>query len=140
MPPVFVQHIIRQNYDGAHSVYAADLDGDDDVDVLGAAAAGSQLTWWENKPSGNDPPADPVSWTEHTIDGSYGGPTCVHAADVDGDDDIDVLSVSNWEDDVTFWQNAPSGNTEDQISWTEHPLRGDFHGAISVFAAEVDGD
>jgi hypothetical protein len=139
-PPTFVQHCIRHNFDGAHSVYAADLDGDEDVDVLGAAATGSLLAWWENKPSGNDPPADTVSWTEHTIDDSYGGAICVYAADVDGDDDIDVLSASNWEDDITFWQNAPSGNPSDPIAWTEHTLRGDFDGAISVFAADVDGD
>jgi hypothetical protein len=139
-PPTFVQHYIRHNFDGAHSVYAADLDSDGDTDVLGAAAAGSLLTWWENKPSGNEPPADPISWTEHSIDGSYGGAICVYATDIDGDDDLDVVSASNWEDDITFWQNAPSGNPSNPISWTERTLRGDFEGAISVFAADVDGD
>lgn len=68
------------------------------MDVLASAGVDSTVAWWENDGSEN--------FTEHTIDGSYGGAICVYAADMDGDDEIDVLSASNWQDDITFWQNA----------------------------------
>ncbi|MDP8205396.1 MAG: hypothetical protein P9L92_01930 [Candidatus Electryonea clarkiae] len=33
----FVEHTITGNFDGASSVYATDIDGDDDIDILGTA-------------------------------------------------------------------------------------------------------
>ena len=32
---------------GGHSVYAANMDGDSDMDVLGAALTDDDITWWE---------------------------------------------------------------------------------------------
>jgi hypothetical protein len=42
-------HTVDGSFDFAASVYAADVDGDGDVDVLGAAANANDITWWENK-------------------------------------------------------------------------------------------
>jgi len=33
---------------GAVSVYAADMDGDGDMDVLGAAIDADDIIWWES--------------------------------------------------------------------------------------------
>ena len=38
-------------FDGAISSTAADVDGDGDLDVLGAANAADDITWWENTAS-----------------------------------------------------------------------------------------
>ncbi|MCK4593967.1 hypothetical protein KAU45_05655, partial [bacterium] len=35
------------DFDSARSVYAADVDGDDDMDILGAAGFADDITWWE---------------------------------------------------------------------------------------------
>jgi hypothetical protein len=35
-------------FSGAFSVYAADVDGDGDMDVLGAACYDDAITWWES--------------------------------------------------------------------------------------------
>ena len=58
--------------DGARSVYAADVDGDGDLDVLGAAgdfgidgSANGSITWWEN--NGNIPPAVTTALPDVTI-------------------------------------------------------------------------
>ena len=42
------QQVISTNADGAFSVYAADVDGDGDVDVLSASRSDSKIAWYEN--------------------------------------------------------------------------------------------
>ncbi len=140
---VFTRHNITQNFLAANSVYATDVDGDGDVDVLGAAWQDNDITWWENKgPSGNPPPADPITWAEHTIKGDFDGAQSVYATDVDGDGYVDVLGAASGADDITWWENNPSGAAPpaDPITWTEHTIKDDFDGARSVYATDVDGD
>ena len=118
------------DFDGATSVYSADVDGDGDLDIIGAAAGADDITWWENTAG------DGSAWTKHVIDGDFDGATSVYAADVDGDGDLDVLGAANSADDITWWENTAG----DGSSWTEHVIDGDFDGATSVYAADVDGD
>ena len=117
---------IDANFDGAFSVHAADVDGDGDLDVLGAAIYGDDITWWENTAG------DGSIWSETTIDANFDGTTSVYATDVDGDGDLDVLGAAVVDDDIAWWEN---GN-----SWAETTIDGYFDGASSVYAADVDGD
>ena len=41
--------IIQSETDGPTSVYAADLDGDGDMDVLSASSWDNKIAWYENK-------------------------------------------------------------------------------------------
>jgi hypothetical protein len=74
----FTERIITGSFDGARSVFAIDLDKDGDIDVLGAGYDADDITWWEN----DGTPAN-GGWTEHTIEGSFDGATCVYALDID---------------------------------------------------------
>ena len=126
-----VEHTVDGSFDGANSVYAQDVDGDGDMDVLGAAYLDDDITCWENDDGSG------TSWTEHTIDGSFDRATSVYAQDVDGDGYMDVLGTASGDDDeITWWENVDGSGT----SWTEHTLDGSFHGARSVYAEDVDGD
>jgi hypothetical protein len=125
-----IEHTVDGDFAGAYSVYAADVDGDDDLDVLGAAHWADNITWWENTDGSG------TSWTEHTVDGNFNAACSVYAADVDGDDDLDVLGAAYWADDITWWENTDGSGT----SWTKHTVDGNFAGAASVYAADVDGD
>jgi len=125
------EHTIDGDFDGAWSVYAADVDGDGDMDVLGAAAQADDITWWENPDT-----APGVLWTEHTVDDDFDNARSVYAADVDGDGDMDVLGAAFYADDITWWENTDGTGT----SWTEHTVDGDFSHTRSVCAADVDGD
>jgi len=124
------KHTVNGSFDVAASVYAKDVDGDGDVDVLGAARYGDKITWWENKNGIG------TSWSEHTVDAAFNSAKSVYAADVDGDGDVDVLGAASIDDDITWWENLNGRGT----SWGEHTLNGGFDGANSIYAADVDGD
>ena len=44
--PFPTEHNIDATFGGASSVFAADVDGDGDTDVLGAALEDDDITWW----------------------------------------------------------------------------------------------
>jgi hypothetical protein len=123
---IISEEIIEGSFDGAYSVYAADVDGDGDMDVLGAAWNDDDIAWFENNGS--------ESFTMRTIDGSFLGASSVYAADVDGDGDMDVLGAAQGDNDIAWFENNGSQ------SFTERPIDGSFSGASSVYAADVDGD
>jgi len=120
------EHTIAGSFDGARSVYATDVDGDGDIDVLGAADIADDISWWENDGS--------ESFTKHTVAGSFAGANHVYATDVDGDGDIDVLGAASDADDITWWEN--DGNE----SFTKHTIADSFDGPRSVYATDVDLD
>lgn len=116
------QQEISNSADDANSVFAADIDGDGDKDVLSASWADDKIAWYEN---GN-------SWKKIVISNSSDGASSVYAADIDGDGDIDVFSTSEQGHKVSWYEN---GN-----SWNETVIRNDFYYAHSVFATDIDGD
>jgi len=124
------RHTVDGSFDGAQAVDAADVDGDGDVDVLGAAYNADDITWWENEDGTG------TSWIEHTIDGSFNGATSVYATDMDGDGDIDVLGTAYIVDDIVWWENTDGTGT----SWLEHIVDSEFYGAQAGYAIDIDGD
>ena len=73
----FTQHVISTSANYAVSVYAVDVDGDGDMDVLSASRSDDKIAWYENDGS--------ESFTEHVISTSADNAYSVNAADVDGD-------------------------------------------------------
>jgi len=123
-------HTVASEFDGARSVFAEDVDGDGDMDVLGAANFADDITWWENLDGTG------LNWSEHTVAGEFDYATCVYAEDVDGDGDMDVLGAAAIDDDIAWWENLDGTG----LNWLEHTLNGDFDGAKHVYAEDVDGD
>jgi hypothetical protein len=150
-PPLSIQA------DGARDVLVIDLDGDGDLDVLSAAPGNGELAWYESDcltggaaclpasscsaPSfvrrvitADDPEADPPVET---------GARSVHAADMDGDGDLDVLAALESVNRVRWYEHPADPAVH---PWTEHDLTsssgGEFAltGATSVFGSDVDGD
>ncbi len=128
----WVAHTATTTLDDAVAVDAADLDGDGDLDLLGAGAWGDTVAWYENTAG------DGSAWTEVIIDGSFDNAQDVTTADVDGDGDEDVVAVSYGDDDVTWYENT-AGNGS---AWTDHLIYGYLSGAyrVDVFDADGDGD
>jgi hypothetical protein len=110
----------------AQSVYAYDLDGDGDMDVLSASSGDDKIAWYEN--DGNQ------VFTPHTITTAANGAYSVYAADLDGDNDIDVLSASYNDDKIAWYENDGNQN------FTAHTITTAANGARSVYAIDMDGD
>ncbi|MFC2170661.1 FG-GAP-like repeat-containing protein [Calditrichota bacterium] len=125
----FDQHVIadlegfNQNFIKG---YAADLDGDDDVDVIAGVLDADEIRWWEN--NGEE------EFEEHIIITEYDGPVDVFAIDLDEDDDMDIVSSARGADEITWWEN--DGNEV----FTEHTIAEEFDGAFDVHAMDFDTD
>jgi uncharacterized protein YdhG (YjbR/CyaY superfamily) len=126
----FIKHTIGVNFFDTKSVYAIDIDGDTDIDVLGAADFGVGTVWWENDGTPED-----GGWTKHTIDTSNSW--SVYAIDIDGDTDIDVLGAEFSDGKITWWEN--DGTPEDG-GWIEHIIGTNFLSPTSVYAIDIDGE
>ncbi|KAH8076266.1 hypothetical protein JL721_259 [Aureococcus anophagefferens] len=122
----FTDHIVADAADFASSVFAIDVDGDGDVDVLSASMNDDTVAWHENDGS--------QSFTERIISSTADGVSSIFAIDVDGDGDVDVLSASVYDDTVAWYENDGSQ------SFTERVITDAADSARSVFAIDVDGD
>ncbi len=129
-PPTFTERVISTTADSARSVFAVDLDGDGDIDVLSASDLDDKIAWYES--DGGSPP----TFTERPISTAADGALSVFATDVDGDGDTDVLSASTFDDKIAWYENDGGSPP----TFAERVISTAANGAISVFAADVDGD
>jgi hypothetical protein len=129
-PPSFAPHPITANADEAHSVFAADLDGDGDIDVLSASGRDNKIAWYRN--DGNPFPF----FETRVISTSALGARSVYAEDIDGDGDLDVLSASPVDDKVAWYENNGAATPV----FTERILTTSANGAWAVHTGDVDGD
>ncbi|MCP4391929.1 MAG: hypothetical protein GY802_26780, partial [Gammaproteobacteria bacterium] len=83
----------------------------------------------------NDAPNfDTASFTAHTITTGTNRPFEVKTADVDGDGDMDVVTVSEIDNKIAWFENDGNEN------FTEHTITTAIDSAQSVAIADVDGD
>jgi len=120
--------VVTTSADGAASVYAADLDGDGDLDVLSASVIDGKIAWYKNDGNGDFGP-------QRVITTSADGAWSVYAADLDGDGDQDVLSASRNDDIIAWYENDGNGGFGPQRVITTSA-----RGTESVYAADLDGD
>ncbi|MEZ6124281.1 MAG: VCBS repeat-containing protein [Planctomycetaceae bacterium] len=90
--------------DGAYSVFAADVDGDGDLDILSASSRDDTIAWYEN--DGNQ------VFTKRVISTAADGAYSVFAADVDGDGDLDVLSASYSDDTIAWYETTATVSSQ----------------------------
>jgi FG-GAP-like repeat/Secretion system C-terminal sorting domain len=124
-----IEQIITTNANFVHSVYATDIDGDGDMDVLSASLGDSKIAWYENDGDGN-------FGTQQIITTNALFTSSVYATDIDGDGDMDVLSASRGDDKIAWYENLDGlGSFGTQLIITTNA---DF--ALSVYATDIDGD
>ncbi len=123
-----VPHPVTSTFGEPACVDAADLDGDNDVDVVSVAFQGDEVAWWANDGSGG-------GWGKTIIAASYPSANSVHACDIDRDGDIDVAATAEGGSTVAWWANDGTGT-----GWTYHPVDTAAAGPFSICSADFDGD
>jgi len=121
----FTEHIISDVSRIQVDTYAADMDGDGDVDLLLAGSL-NFIGWYENDGSEN--------FTEHEIESSESQPREVYASDIDGDGDLDVIAALELQDEVALYLNDGSG------SFTRQSVTMNADLIFDVYAADMDSD
>jgi len=132
-PIVWEKHIITDSFDKSHDTAVSDIDGDGDLDVVGAgwSNTNSGIILWTNNGD------DPITWTEHDVASDFIQALTVRTADVDGDGDLDILGTATVNlNQVAWWRNDGG----DPLTWTKHIIAESFVGAHGVEAWDVDAD
>ncbi|MFK7903804.1 MAG: FG-GAP-like repeat-containing protein [Chitinophagales bacterium] len=122
------EQIISTNADGVRSVYTADLDGDQDVDILSASFGNNKVSWYRNQ--GNGEFGDEI-----LISTNAKGASSVFAIDLDGDSDIDIISTSFTDGKLSWYKNVGNGNFDEEII-----ISTKIYNVGPVYAVDSDGD
>lgn len=122
-------HLVAVDFAGARAACPFDIDGDGDIDIVGASSQLDRIVWWENTGGG-------LGWESHLIWESFNGAWTLHVADIDVDGDPDVVAGAFYDDDVAWFENTDSAGG----SWTRHDIAADFDGVYFVHTFDIDGD
>ena len=121
-------NVITRTANGAQDAYAADLDGDGDLDVLSASADDAKTAWYENDGAGN-------FGRQQVIDNQTFKASSVYAADLDGDGDVDVISAAERVDRIAWYENDGTGTFSGR-----QVITAQADGVRDVYVADLDGD
>ena len=133
--PSFTARTIATTADGAASVFAADIDGDGDQDIISASLNDNTVAWYEN---GLAAFGDP-SFSSANITTSFDAAAQILTVDIDNDGDLDVLGAAYADDEIAWFEN----NGASDPSFTSRTIAmgtSSVNGAWSVYAADMDSD
>jgi len=122
------QEIINIPSGDENFVYAADLDGDGDMDVLSVSVLASMIAWYENL-------GEAIFGPQQVITNLLQGAQSIYIADLDGDTDLDVLSASLWDGKIAWYENLGGG-----VFGPQQVITASEYQAYSVYAGDLDGD
>jgi len=130
--PTFTKHTIA-SFNAGYALVVVDIDHDGKLDVVALSSGSAGLVWFKNP-----------SWTKYTI--TTVPKQLIFAApyDVDGDGDVDLAFVSDFDMNDTnsggtlSWAEAPSDATKSQ-DWAVHAI-GAIPTAHRLRWADIDGD
>ncbi len=126
------KRIISQQAEDAVKVFAADIDGDGDMDVLSASEADDKIAWYENQGNG-----DFDVFNQNIISENINFAVDVAAADFDGDGDMEVIAASRSSDKIVWFINDGAGNFGEEQLLTDN-----VNGvqSVQVVDLDIDGD
>ena len=105
--PTWTAADIATSAAGAIYVFAADIDGDGDMDIVSASYLDNTIAWYKNNGA-----VDPT-WTIYSIATTAAGARSVFVADMDGDGDMDILSANHDDDTIAWYENSAACTVSD---------------------------
>jgi hypothetical protein len=134
----FEEHVVIDNsysmigasgFSGESNAYAADIDGDGDLDMLSASSNDDKIAWYEN--------TDGLGTfsIQKIITTNASNATSLCTADIDGDGDLDVISTSYLANGKIIWYKNTDGlgNFGNQQNITTNS-------SGAIYATDIDGD
>ena len=101
------------------------------MDILSASRFDDKVAWYQSNGAASSP-----SFTMRLITTTADGAYSVATADLDGDHDLDVISASDNDDSVRWYENLGGASPE----FKTHIITSTADKARSVAAADMDGD
>ena len=126
----FTESIITTSADGAYDVHVADMDSDGDMDIVASSIHDDTIRWFEN--NGNINP----TFTAATIATNADSVREITVADMDNDGDLDILSASENDDTIAWYENNGAADP----TFTKAVIATSADNALDVQVADLDGD
>ena len=124
------QQIISTDFDNPRGVVTGDLNGDGYIDVISNAYIDGQIVWFKNI----DGQGNFISQPLLSNDALY--VESLFAIDIDGDDDIDIISGSPSNDELALYINNDGlGNFD-----VKQVISTDLEAVRSIYAIDMDYD
>ena len=95
---------ISNNDLGAIDLIAADIDGDNDLDLVSNASNQNRISWYINDGTGG------FSLQQNLCESDFAGIECIYASDINGDGLNDVLVASSKDNKIGWYKNTQTGN------------------------------
>lgn len=125
------RHILATGLPVAFGIHPVDIDQDGDMDVIGGAGEAQVIALWLN--DGQAPPG----WSLQLVDSTFAGAAGVHAADVDGDHDPDILASAETPGNKLAWWRNDGGSP---IAWSRQLLDDAFPVSCSIMSTDINQD
>jgi hypothetical protein len=122
--------VLTRGMDGALHIYAADLDGDGDLDLLAGAERNNTIAWYENTRG------SPPTFVEHIISKTAAGVHAVVAGDADHDGDLDIFAALEGGNRIVWYENDGARTP----AFAEHTIATNFPIAHSIALSDLDAD
>ena len=128
----FENHIVDKATvtSGASDVKAADIDGDGNMDILSASIEDNKIAWYRNLDGQGS------FGIQQIISTNAVGAKMLEVADIDGDGDLDVISVSAGDNKIAWYKNL-----DGQGTFGEEIIVSSTSGGVSyLHVVDIDDD
>lgn len=122
------KHTISAGGGNPFSLQGRDIDGDGDMDVVGALYGTARIVVWENSDGSGD------TWILHNVKTGFPGAWWVECADMDDDGDWDI-NACRYGGFVCWFENQGFNG-----DWEQHDIASGLQGLVHIAVADMDMD